>query len=328
MTELATTGSDTVEIELANRGTLVIPSAMIEAYPALNPALDLDDLLEGALGPGGELRLSDLTKIKVPSAELKRLMVPDEDGEPAPVAELHGVVVAMTSRRSWWPDATPSGKPPSCSSRDLEHGVGEYGPGSAENPSGKCADCPMSQPGSMSLINPQREGNASACKEQRLLFVLTDRELLPMMLIVPPGSLQGHKKFGVGLAKRGVVGPIRPEAGTTASGRPARASAWLAVELGISLEQKTNATGQDYNALVFKQVRKLSAAEQEVISVYGMQIDELIAKQADALDTVAADAATNPVDATGATDVEFDADGMPVDEVDLSGVGGKGDKGR
>ena len=323
-TDVAIPDADGVTIELANRGTLVVPTALIDNYPALNPALDLDDLLEGALGPGGELRLADLTRIKVPASEYTRLMVPDEDGEPAPVAELRGIPVAMTSRRSWWPDPNPSGKPPSCSSRDLVNGQGTYGPGSEENPSGKCDTCPMSQIGSMSLINPQRKGNASACKEQRLLFVLTDRELLPLMVVVPPGSLQNHKKFGVSLAKRGIVGPARPEAGTTASGKPMRAASWLAVEVGFALEAKTSGVGQAYNALTFKQIRKLTEAEREVISVYGMQVDELIAKQAEALDAAAAEAASvGDSTAAAATDTEFDAEGMPVDEVDLGGVSGK-----
>lgn len=318
-----------VTIELAGRGTLVVPASLIENYPAVNPNLDLADLLEGALGPGGKLRLGDLTRVKVPSAELTRLMVPDEDGEAEPIAELRGIPVAMTSRRSWWPDTKPAGKPPECSSRDLEHGVGKYGPDSEENPTGLCANCPMSQIGSMKLIDPSREGNASACKEQRLIFVLTDRELLPLMMVVPAGSLQNHKRFGVGLAKRGVLGPVRPELGTSATGRPQRAAAWLAVEVGFSLERKVNDGGQDYNAMIFKQVRKLSPQEAEVISVYGLQIDEMIREQADVLDGVAAEAATPPDSATdSAAGTEFDADGMPVDEVDLTGVGGKGSKGR
>lgn len=329
-TDVAIPDADSVEIELAGRGILAVPTSLIENYPAVNPELDLADLLEGALGPGGELRLADLTRIKVPSADFSRLMVPDDDGEPQPTPELRGIPVAMASRRSWWPDTNPSGKPPECSSRDLENGEGRYGPGSEENPTGKCESCPMSQIGSMKLIDSRREGNASACKEQRLLFLLTDRELLPLMLIVPPGSLQNHKRFGVGLAKRAVMGPVRPELGKSSTGRPQRASAWMAVEIGVSLEQKTNDTGQAYNALVFKQVRKLTREEAEVISVYGMQVDDMIRKQAEVLDAAAADAATHPDGGpVNAEAPEFDDDGMPVDEVDLAGVGGgKGRKGR
>lgn len=287
MTELAIPESDHVEVELAGRGIVMVPQEMIAKFPALNPELDLAELLEGALGQGGELRLSDLTRIKVPSAELKRLMVPDENGEPTPVAELTGIPVAQTSRRSFWVEKTVSGKAPDCKSNDTIHGIGLYGRGSEGNPSGLCEKCPMAARGSADTGT-----EASACKEQKLLFLLTDRELLPLMVVIPSGSLKSARTFGVGLATRGILGPPRPEMGINPrTGKPKRASQWLAIEVGIGLEQKTNPAGQDYNSMTFKQVRKLSPGEMEVISVYGLFIDEMIAKQADQLDQVAADVA-------------------------------------
>lgn len=315
-TDLAIPDTDSVEVELAGRGVVMIPTAMIERFPALNPELDMADLLEDALG-GGELKLSDLTKLKVPSAELKRLMVPDEDGEPQPVAELVGIPVAQTARRSWWSDPQPSGKAPECSSNDLIHGVGTYGPDSAENPSGLCENCPMAQQGSMTLIAPQRgETKASACKEQRLLFLLTDRELLPLMVIIPPGSLPNHKEFGVSLAKRGILGPTRPELGLNERGRAKRASQWLAVEVALTLEQKTNPAGQDYNMIKFKQVRKLTPGEQEVISVYGLYFDNMIAKQADSLTDVAAEAAGGSSSTARDGVIDVDDEDL-IDDVDI-----------
>lgn len=322
MTELASReGSPGTAVELAGGQTLVVSAELLEKYPALNPDLDLEELLEDALGPGGELRLSDLTRIKVPAAELDRLMVPDENGRSAPVDSLRGIPVAQTSRRSWWADRNPSGKPPDCSSRDLENGVGVYGVGSELNPSGKCADCPMSAPGSAPTDPGKTPTMASACKEQRLLFLLTDRELLPLMIVVPPGSLPNHKQFGVTLAKQAVLGPVRPELGLSPKGRPMRASAWLAVEIELALDQKTNPAGNAYNMITFNRVRKLTGEEMEVISSYGRYIDGLIVKQAEALDAVGAEAVGGNGGAP--VDVEYDDDGMPTDEVDVEGLTGK-----
>jgi hypothetical protein len=331
MTELATreSGGDVVEVQIEGHGVVEIPTAMIEKYPALNPELDLTELLEGALGPGGEINLSDLTKIKVPSAELKRPMVPDEDGELVPVAELVAMPVAQMSRRSYWTSDDPSGQPPDCASNDLETGVGLYGKGSELHPTGDCATCPMSQRGS---ANKGTQG--SACKEQRLVFVLTDRELLPLMVVVPAGSLQNHKKFGIGLAKRGVLGPARPDLGTNPrTGKALRGSAWLSVEIGLGLEQDTNPNGQDYNKWTFRQVRKLPPPELAVVAAYGRYIDELISKQADRLAETMDSAAANPTGeseagtATGAAP-QFDADDFPDDDVEVPASSGSGGRGR
>lgn len=305
------------EVAIPETGNLpVVSDEFVERFPALNPELDITDMLEEALGPGGEIRLSDLTRIKVPAAELDELMVPDADtGKARPMEELTGIPVGMTSRRSFWPTPEPSGKPPACSSRDLIHGVGDYGPGSERNPTGLCEHCPMSQIGSIREIVPGREGNASACKEQRLLFLLTDIELTPLMIVVPPGSLQAHKQFGMALFKRGIRGPLRGRDEVT--GKQVRGSSWLAVEVGLSLEKDTSGAGQRYNKLVFGMKRRLTREELAVVDAYGRFVDGLIEKQASMLDRVAEEAA-DPNAAVRPEDVEgaYDDDGAPLDDLE------------
>lgn len=305
------------EVAIPETGNLpVVSDEFVERFPALNPELDVTDMLEEALGPGGEIRLSDLTRVKVPAADFDELMVPDPDtGKNRPTEKLIGIPVAMTSRRSFWPTPDPSGKPPSCSSRDLIHGVGDYGRGSERNPTGLCEACPMSQIGSIREIIPGREGNASACKEQRLLFLLTGSELLPLMVVVPPGSLQNHKQFGMALFKRAIRGPLRGRDETT--GKQVRGSSWLAVEVGLSLEKDTSGSGQRYNKLVFGMERRLTKEELAVVDAYGKFVDELIQKQADQLDRVAEEAA-DPNGAVRAEDDDtvYDDDGAPLDDLE------------
>jgi len=310
-----------------NRRDLVLPEVSAEfvaAYPGLDPALNLDATLAATLGPGVQLRLSDLTRIKVPVYDPSipaRLMAPTADSdEPVPTARLVGVPVGMTARRSWWESEVISFSPPDCASRDLVHGVGRYGPGSAENPTGLCDDCPMSAIGSANKGTP-----ASACREQRLVFLLTDAEILPLMVVVPAGSLQNHKGVAVHFLKKGIQGQLRGKVG----GVEVRGSAWSAVEVAIGLEQTKNQAGQTYNRYTFTVVRRLNPDEKAVVDAYAMYVDELIAAQATMLDALAADEARAAVgeDGPGFADDDPEDDSL-ADGVEMPAAAGKATRGK
>lgn len=284
--------------------------ALVETYSAFDPSLDIEQALEMTLGEGAEIKLGDLTRIKVPSAEITDLMVPDPDrpGKLKAVDKLIGIPVGQTSRRSYWISDQVTGAAPDCSSRDMKFGVGTYGPGSEANPTGECAKCPMNVPGSAN-----KGTMAAACKEQKLVFLLSGEEILPYMLIVPPGSLQNHKGFGMTLFKSKVWGYAR--GGTDEKGKPIKGSAWQQVEVSIGLDQTSNKVGQAYNQLTFDIHRKLTPTEQAVVDTYSRFVEGLIEVQADQLDAVSAEAAAANGGATTPGLDDLDDEGLPEDDV-------------
>lgn len=293
-----------------------VPETLQAAYPdAFDPDMDIAEALE--MAGVDQIRLSDLTRVKVPAAEFDDLMVPDpeRDGKLKPVDELVGLVVGMTARRSYWQSKQVTGAAPDCSSRDLKVGDGMYGPGSEGNPTGECAKCPMAAFGSANTGT-----NASACKEQKLIFLLTGEELLPYMLVVPPGSLQNHKGFGMKLFKARVKGATRDDV-VDDKGRPGRGSAWSAVELGVKLEKDQNKAGERYNKLTFRINRRLDADELAVVDLYARFVEGLIQEQADALDTVTGNADAPGMIGSAADGI--DDEGFPEDDVVVPAAKGK-----
>lgn len=284
--------------------------AFVEKYPALDVDVDIKELLAETMGPGGDLNLGNLTRVKVPPGEFKSWMVPDDDGESVPAKTVTGIPVALVSRRSMWHSDEPSGQAPDCRSNDLEHGVGAFGEGSERNPTGLCTDCPMAARGSAG-----KGTQASKCKEQRVVFLLTG-DLLPVMVVIPPGSLPNFKNFAAFMFKKAVRGFRRPDGSAS--------SAWLRLEVELGLERDTNPKGQEYNKATFKIARRLDPEEVERVSAYGQWVDGLIAAQEDMVASIMEDGGDAP-----APDVPFDPEGLPVDEVDLgTTAAGGGAKGR
>lgn len=284
-----------------------VPALLSQGYVAFDPTMDIAEALEMALGPGVEIRVGDLDRLKVPADGINGFMVPDPDtGKDTLVDELVGIPVGLDARRSYWVSDQANGSAPDCQSRDLKIGVGMYGPGSEGNPTGECGRCPMAAIGSAN-----KGTAASACKEQKLVFLLSGDVILPYMLIVPPGSLQNFKAFGMTLFKRRVRGVER---GVDATGKPQFGSAWSAVEIAVSLEKDQNKVGQKYNKLAFRINRRLEPDEQAVVDLYARFMEGVIASQADQLDAVAADAADVNGGGAVATD-GLDDEGLPEDDV-------------
>lgn len=155
-------------------------------------------ILEDNFGDEG-FSTADLDRIKVPSGGGTSWEIPDED----PTREVSGVIVHKQPTRSFWfkkrgEDGEEDG-PPDCYSDDAKVGVGVFGPGSASNPSGECAECPMNVFGSSTTGS----GEGKACKEQMQLFLLQPESILPIQLSLPPTSLRPFKKYMTRLASKG-----------------------------------------------------------------------------------------------------------------------------
>jgi hypothetical protein len=295
-------------------GALAVSDEFATNYPALAPSEgdgDFVELLAANLGTDDgdvQLSLGDFVRVKCPTGGGTFFEVPDPDtGDTTTTRSITGIIVTQASRRSFWPTKEINGTPPTCRSVDLKIGEGEYGPGSEGNPAGTCKACPMSQRGSMSLIDPTRgDTQASACKEQRLLFLLPQGELLPWMVTVPPGSLGALRRFML-------------QAVTL------RRLDFRQVVVEVKLEKVSGQGVPDYARFVFSKAAKLDDGEHAAVRAFGEQLAKLVAEQADVVSAVVegTDMGTSTTDDEP---VEYEAGSVPEDEVDLAGAGAKSNK--
>lgn len=147
-------------------------------------------IIKDALG-GDTLSIRDLDRIKVPSGGGTVWEVPSLDGDRAE-KELNGVIIHKAPRRVYWDkpygaeDDDGDGKP-ACQSQDGEYGVG--------TPGGACSACPLNE------WETAENGKGKACRETRQLFILTEGELLPISVTVPPASLGAFREYTLRLLK-------------------------------------------------------------------------------------------------------------------------------
>lgn len=302
-----TTLDSSASTELATRplselATLDLSEKFLADYRALNPE-EQAELYQELEEDGIQLNLSHLTRVKVPTGGITQFQITDEDGVEQAVRELVGVVLAALDRRSYWQkklgESGGEEGPPDCSSRDGKLGEGMYGVGSDLHPSGECASCPMAARGSAGTGT-----QASACKSQKLLFLASTQELLPMIVAVPPASLGNYTKFRVG----GVIKARRRTGGPK--------------EIKLSLKKAKNPNGIEYAEIEFTSTgREFTADERTVIAAFKQRMQQMIKENQEALDAMAAASAANQSsmdDAAANGSVPFDevADGdLPQDEV-------------
>lgn len=293
------------EIVARESGALERPSEeFVDRFPALDDqGEDLVALLAENLGGDGDVALSigDFIRVKVPAGGGTLWMVPDPDnGDEKAEKTITGVIVTRARRRSYWESEEVNGTPPDCRSNDLKLGEGMYGVGSEVNPAGTCSTCPMSQRGSM----PGRSTQASACKQQELLFLLPPGELLPWMVSVPPGSLQGLRKFMLQQVSL-------------------RRLDYRQVEVTLSLAKVKKDGVPEFAQIVFAKGAKLGSAEHAAVKAFGEKLAKLIESQADVLADYADGVADSGGTVVDAEPVDYEPGSIPEDEVDLSGARAK-----
>jgi len=163
------------------------PPAMIAEYD-FNDTSVLAAIQENLGGAG--LSPSDLERIKFPSGGAQFWEIPTLDGETEPVKAVEGIILHNRNERVYWADEfTGAGTPPDCSSKDCIRGIG--------TPGGSCLTCPYAQWGS-----DPKGGDGQACKQIGVQVILRPGESLPMVVQIPPASLDPMKKFMVKLAAK------------------------------------------------------------------------------------------------------------------------------
>lgn len=231
----------------------------------------LGEVIRENLGTG--LTERTLERIKVPSAGGTTWTVPGlvEDEE---TKELTGIILWWKNSRIFFPNAfSGGGEPPACRSSDGIVGDGEFGPGSAANPTGRCAVCPKAKWGSS---DPDDGDSKPACSDRQPVFLLRPQSVMPSILSLPPASLKTFEEFRTKLTQR-----LMPYYGVIAT---------------ATLSKQKSAGGVEYSQVDWKAVEVLEPAARDAAKSYHTEIKAMFGTWVDAGDDLVADA---PVDASG-----------------------------
>ena len=189
----------------------------------------------------------DLPRVQMPTGRGTQWTIPGPDGETS-ADVLEGIIVGWHNYRAYWPGAFSGAEPPQCSSPDGTIGIGD--------PGGECKGCPYAVFGSAPDKPEQPSNSAQACKAMRRLFVLQEGQMLPVLLTLPPTSLQACSRHFVGLLSQ-----QRPY--------------WSIVTL-IGLVKAQSKGGIDYAQTTFKTGRLLKDDEIERVKDYADSVRGLM----------------------------------------------------
>lgn len=134
---------------------------------------------------GEKLNPQDLERITIPSGTSAPAWAVTTAAGTKAVEHIDGIMIAITSPRAYWSKAMEEdGKsPPDCSSPDGQIGYGD--------PGGDCVACPFNEWGTSKTGSK----TGKACKEQRLLFMLTPDNFLPVVVQAPVTSIENVRKY-------------------------------------------------------------------------------------------------------------------------------------
>jgi hypothetical protein len=157
-------------------------------YAIMTMGDDIASVMADNLG-GEQITAMDLDRVNIPAGGGTNWVVPTLEGD-VETKDLEGIIVYTRVQRVYWADAfSGGGTPPDCYSEDSIHGSGQ--------PGGDCAQCALSKFGSGD------NGKSQACQMRRLVFLVQPDSLLPIVISVPPSSLNEAKKYLLRLASRG-----------------------------------------------------------------------------------------------------------------------------
>lgn len=172
-------------------------------------------------------------RVKLPAGGGTAFEIPSSDGEDCEMAkEIKGVIVFNHPAFAYYVDKYTGGSnPPDCGSFDGIRGLG--------TPGGNCAQCPYNKFGS-------GEGQSKVCKNKRMLYILRENEIFPIVLSLPTGSLKTFTNYVKSQLTKG--------------------RKLSDVVTKITLKKATNASGIAFSQAIFSFDRVLSFAEKSAIA--------------------------------------------------------------
>ncbi len=168
--------------------------------------IDLPDLLETIQANVGDAQIGErqLDRIKMPSGGSTSWTVPTLEGD-VDTKALTGVVVFSKLVRAYWTTSYDEGEGddiPDCVSNDSAQAFppGDFTPPAQAHDGGgfACATCAFAKFGS------DPDGRGQACQQKRLLFMLTEGDLLPVVVALSPTSLKPAADFMLRLTRAGL----------------------------------------------------------------------------------------------------------------------------
>jgi hypothetical protein len=161
------------------------------------------ELIESNLGDGG-LSEGTLDRVKMPSGGAVTWTVPTAEGE-EDTRTLSGVIIFTKNTRAYWQTSFDEGggnDVPDCSSRDAKVA---FPPGDFEPPASPvegggfaCSSCALSKFGSA-----DDGSRGQACQMKRLVFLLTENDILPFIVALAPTSLKPANDYLARLTRTG-----------------------------------------------------------------------------------------------------------------------------
>lgn len=218
---------------------------------------ELKSVIQENLG-GGNINAFDLDRVKVPSGGGTTWEIPTLTG-PEPAKAINGVIVFWEDQRQYWAAGIEDGgnKSPDCSGKFVHIGDGEkawIGKGDRDKNGDwgphECDTCPYNQFGSA------RKGGGKACKETRLIGIISEENILPMMLSIPVSSTKALRAYFLRLAGKGVP--------------------YWSVVTSLTLQKAKNAEGIEYAEVVPNLVSVLTPEQKPVFRSYVEQIKPLL----------------------------------------------------
>jgi hypothetical protein len=210
---------------------------------------DLQNIIAANLG-NSNLGPGDLDKIKVPAGGGTTWELITLDGE-VETKEFDGVIAGWKEQRAYWEEKYSGGSsPPDCSSDNGIVGVG--------NPGGDCSECPYAQ--FESAKNDKGEpAPGQACKQVRVMAIVQKDDLVPVLLVAPPTSLQNMKKYFLRLASR--------------------ATPYYGVLTRFTLVKDKNAGGIEYSKIEAKSIGRLDDDQMKKMTAYSKMISSSLERR-------------------------------------------------
>lgn len=172
-------------------------------------------------------------RVNIPSGGGIAFELPGEDNEPIAATAIVGVILDHHPVNAYWKaEFTGENIAPDCSSIDGKSGVvletGEIR---------DCASCPHNQFGS--------DGKRSkACKNMHRVYILQEKNPVPILLTLPPTSLKGLRDY---IGKKIVLKGLRCYQAITK----------------VTLKKETNADGINYSRAVFAYQDRLTPDQEK-----------------------------------------------------------------
>jgi hypothetical protein len=217
-------------------------------FVALRPDSDAREALMANLGPGEVLLASDLPRVPTPAGGGRMWGWTDSGNNEQSAKSIDGILVYYGVRGTLWGSEEPQGKvSPVLVSYDLITGtrvnddIGDLDAEALEacRTGDRTYDwqrLPYNQYGT------SKSGRGKRCKESRLLAILRENEVWPLLVTAGPGSLKTVTPF----VKRLPVPHFR-------------------AVVSLTLDKVENAGGQPYSQIVPKLLGTISKEEGEVV---------------------------------------------------------------